>query len=159
MEMLCKGWMPNVFSQPLVMLRGTFAPRRFWISLLQFFKDTRGKSLVNDVIRIRADDLWSINRHALPLPSLKAKHFPVELIREPLRPSSQLLSEIGVQDCLQGELIANLLIASCLVNKTDDPDVSKSACEHFCFLRGVKLPFRCKSFRFAGFQPSIADIH
>ena len=105
--------MPNIFSQPLMMLRGTFAPRRFWISLLQFFKDAWSKSLVNDVIRIRANNLWSINRHALPLPSLEAKHFPVELIWESLRPSSQLLSKIGVQDCLQGELVANLLITGC----------------------------------------------
>jgi hypothetical protein len=67
MKMLCKGGMTNIFSQPLMMLHGPLASSVFWISLLQFFEDAWSKSLVNDVIRILANDLWSINRHTLPL--------------------------------------------------------------------------------------------
>jgi hypothetical protein len=59
--------MTNIFSQPLMMLHGPLASSVFSISLLQFFEDAWSKSLVNDVIRILANDLWSINRHTLPL--------------------------------------------------------------------------------------------
>jgi hypothetical protein len=77
-----------------------FALGKFWISLLKFFKNSRRQSFVNQIVRVPADYLGTVNLHTLPLPTTETKHLLIKFVGEALGPCRELLCEIGVQDGL-----------------------------------------------------------
>src|ERR1700730_13179036 len=127
MEMLRKGWVPNIFSQPLMMFRRTLTSGSFWFSFLQFFEDTGGEPLINDIIRVLANNLWSINRHSAPLPVLEPKHLLVKFVWKPLGPCGQFLAQISVKDRLQCPPITDFLVPGRLVNQCLYTDICEAA--------------------------------
>ena len=107
--------------------------------------------------RIVTYDLGAVYFHALPLPTAKAKNLLVEIIRESLRPLRMLGKKISVKNVLQGLTVANLLIASCLIDQCRYADMRKTTHKHLSLKGFVHLLcLQCTSV--SRLKPNVANI-